>query len=228
MRRAALALVVLIALPGCRNKKVDAAASFEAGRYELAYVEAKHQADHARARRRDEGRLIAGLAAEAMELDDEAPGWLEPLLHHEDGNISGRARVAMAKIEHRRGNTERSRSLLKSAIALLDGPAAQQARTIADSMNISTNEVHATSEQAGVYTVQLGAFSTYRNASTRAERARLESRRYSFGDPRVIAITDSRGRDLYLVHVGRFSLKSDAQQALRYLGNEGLIAPYRE
>ncbi|MFG0256479.1 MAG: SPOR domain-containing protein [Phycisphaerales bacterium JB043] len=228
MRQIALVLTCVLVIAGCRNNKTDAAATFAEGRYELAYVQAKHQANNARAKRRDSGRLLAGLSAEALGLDDEATGWLEPLLHHKDANIAGRARVAMAKIEQRRGNGERAQSLVRSAMSMLDGESAQQARTIADSMNISTGAVHATSERDGIYTVQLGAFSTYRNASSRAEQARSEADRYHYGDPRVIAITDARGRNLYLVHVGRFALKTDAQQALRHLGNEGLIALYRE
>lgn len=220
--------ISVLAIGGCHNKRADPVTSYQQERYELAYVQAKKMADRGGGKHRTQGRLLAGLSAEALGLDEEATGWLEPLLYNKDRHIAGRARVAMAKIEHRRGNTERTRSLLRSAIDMLEGDAALHARTIAEALGVSPTQTHATNESPALYSLQLGAFSTYRNASIQAIRTRDQALRNNLGEPRVISLTDSRGRSLYLVHVGRFTLKDDAQQALRSMGNKGLIAPYRE
>jgi hypothetical protein len=70
----------------------------------------------------------------------------------------------------------------------------------------------------GKFTVQAGAFSTLKRASSEAKQ--LSSK----GPTRTVPIKDHSGRSLYAVQVGRFQTKQDAEQLRKALGPSAVVA----
>ncbi len=82
----------------------------------------------------------------------------------------------------------------------------------------SSKPIPAKGTIGGRYTVQTGAFSTLKKAKTEAKKY------VSQGSTKAIPITDSSGKKLYAVQVGRFSTKQDAEMVRRSVGHGAIVA----
>jgi septal ring-binding cell division protein DamX len=81
-----------------------------------------------------------------------------------------------------------------------------------------TGPTSTVSAVGGRYTVQTGAFSSLKKAKTEAKKY------VSRGPAKAIRITDSAGKKLYAVQVGRFSTKQDAEMVRRSVGHGAIVA----
>lgn len=71
----------------------------------------------------------------------------------------------------------------------------------------------------GMFSVQMGAFSTEKNAQTEAVKAAR------FGAPRVVPITSSKGQRLYAVRIGAFGSRPEADALKARIGPNARVVP---
>ncbi|TVQ30087.1 MAG: SPOR domain-containing protein [Phycisphaeraceae bacterium] len=241
-----LAVLTLI-VGGCASSGSGAYVSeYQAGQYSAAHRSASAAASAASGAQRDEAALIAGLSAHAMDRPAEAERWLRSLVSNRDRQIAGRASAALGLIELDRRNHERAAALLSQAASQLSGNDAARAGMYAgdaytalgrpDAARMQYNLAHALTSDATLkrtlierldrsgFTIQVGAFSERINAERTAREVKSTSVGYGYGLPRVVESVDERGRALYLVQLGRFTSKAEADTARGRFGRNGIIA----
>lgn len=238
--------------------KADYSQAFAQGRYAEAYEEASRVAGSPGASGKAQAALVAGLSAQALGRPDDADRWLRPLTVEPNREISGTAGAALGLIEQERARHPQASTLLLAAAEKLEGDesarafmyagdsltkqghlgdaknAYQQATAragndralktmIADRQSGSMAIRQAATPGPVKYSVQAGAFSSRNNAITQARA--LASR----GAPRVVEITDSKGRRLYAVRLGMFTSRQDAESLRAKIGATArVVAAYGE
>ncbi|MBK9187535.1 MAG: SPOR domain-containing protein [Phycisphaerales bacterium] len=238
--------------------KTDYSQAFAQGRYAEAYEESTRVAGSPGASGKAQAALVAGLSAQALGRPDDADRWLRPLTVEPNREIAGTAGAALGLIEQERGRHAQASALLLGAAEKLEGAesaraymyagdslakqgriaesrnAYQQATAragtdralktmIADRQTASTATRNTASPGPVKYAVQTGAFSTRDNAISQARA--LASR----GSPRVVEITDAKGRRLYAVRVGLFTSRQDAESLRARVGSTArVVAAYGE
>lgn len=70
---------------------------------------------------------------------------------------------------------------------------------------------------ATMFTVQVGAFSSYTNAQKQLSRFR------AYGSPRVVEVTDSKGKKLFAVRVGTYATRPEAERIKNNIGAEARV-----
>lgn len=234
-------------LGGCSGAQKHSATSyssaFERGRYTEAYDQSILVANSPRAGDKEQAALVAGLSAHALDRNADADKWLRPLLNSSDRAIAGKAGATLGLIEQERGSNTQAAALLTAAAGKLQGDEAARAWMYAGDSYAKlgrANEAKDAYQQAsglvrsdtalrsmvadrlagagpsptsaGGYAVQVGAFSTRANAEK-------EARKYgSFGTPRIVEITDSKGRHLWAVRVGQFPSRDQANGLKKRMG----------
>lgn len=252
MRRAigAAALGVFAMLSGCQTSPLppppSAVTAYEAHNYEQAYKDAAAEYNRTSGLRRDRAALMAGLSAHALGRYAEAKRWLEPLTHHSDRDISGRASATLGLIDAKEGNNAAAAALLSSAGRKLTGEAAAHANFEAGESYAALGRLAAArlhyqlaaatttdpelkkliADRLGMvgYTVQVGAFASRTNAERKAASVRPRAMALGLGEPRIVERVGSGGRRLYLVQIGSYKTEREATTARTRLGGDAVVA----
>jgi len=247
-RRLIVLMVPLAAavVSGCGSStrtSIDYEEAYQQGRFSEAQREASRTADRGGAEA-DRARLIAGLAAHASGDVSEAALRLAPLANHRDDQIAGPASATLGLIAAERGQHEEAARLLTAAAERLTGDDEVRARVHAamsyerlgrdeeaalqrrlamrdlDASRVPATSVH----HRGAYAIQLGAFSSRARAARLVELSRGLAAAHNLGAPRVELSRGSGGETLYLVHLGQFPSRSQAERVQRSLGVASVIA----
>lgn len=241
-----LLLATSVALSSCAGAGTPGyARAYNAGRFSTALREATAEAAVSTGRDREEAALIAGLAAHALGDDSSAANWLTPLLNSSDRSISGRAYAGLGLIARDRGDNERAAALLTTASRKLSGDDAAHASLNAGDALEDLGRKEAAREQYQLgysqakdralqatltsrlnnqrWTIQLGAFANRRNAERAAREHAAEAAGVGLGAPFVTASME-HGRRLYLVQVGEFRSRAEADAARSRLGVSAIVA----
>jgi hypothetical protein len=247
--RALVGLVAGVALLGvsasCAKQSAGYAREYELGRYEAALAMSQREAMARSGSRQDHAALVAGLSAHALALDDVAERWLSPLTSSRDKEIAGRASAALGLMERRRGNHAEAAELLGRAAESIEGYDGRRAQELAGDSLLAARRGDSSSRDhyngqamgtnadrsafaarlpGGAFCVQIGAFGSRANAQLAADRTRWRADRLDIGEPRIVVGADTQGRTLYIVQVGRFASRDQAESVRRQLGGDGLIA----
>ncbi len=245
-------LLAMATVCGCasssalQSESPDYVGLYESGHYATAYRSAQAAASDQSARSVDQPSLIAGLSAHAMGHYKDAEMWLTPLVQNQDPEISGRAAAALGLIEKDRKQYDKAASHLSLAATRLEGNEAARAglhagdcfallgRPEAARIQYNLARTAATDESVwkalderlarAEYTVQLGAYSTLANAERAVMSTSRIARRLGLGDPFITEDVASTGQRVYIVQVGTFRTRNDADQARLRLGPDTIVA----
>ncbi len=252
-RRVALAIAAVLSLllsacasMGQAGASSDALTLYEQGRYAGAYEAAVKQAKTATGDRGERARLIAGLSAQALGEPRDAERWLKPLLTSANRQLRARALATIGLIELESQRYEKAAAHLSQAATLLSGAARAQAGLNAGDAYAALGRLEAARvqyrraysatrdqdlraaiseriERSG-FTIQLGAFARRLNAERAADSAMERAERLGLGRPEIVVSTDAQGRRLYLVQLGRFPTREEAERVRADLGQTSIIA----
>lgn len=246
-RRMSALLISLMALvSGCVGAgRPGYVRDYEAGRLSVAYRAASAAASQSTGQAREQAALIAGLSAHALGDAARSSDWLTPLLASSDRAVSGRAAAALGLLAADHGDHERAVSLLAQASVKLTGEDAAQAAFHAGESLTALGRRDAAAREyrraftlakdaalkntlterlSGLrYTIQLGAYSSRRNAQRARRSAVAATAGLGIGSPRVIAMRRD-GRTLFVVQVGEFRTDGEADDARRRLGADAVVA----
>ncbi len=231
---------------GCgTSQKVDYAQAYQQGRYAEAQRAASQEAARSSGAEAEQARLIEGLSAHAAGDRSEALLRLRPLRASQDPEVSGTAAATVGIIEFERGRYEEAARSLTQAAEKLDGRDATRARAhaaLAYERLGRSDEAAAQRRMAmsprragdawdsrvahrdGSYAIQLGAFSSRARAARLVEQSRTMTTERGLGQPRIVLGQGSGGEALYLVQVGEFRDKFQAEVAQDKLGVTSVIA----
>ncbi len=235
----------LAASCGSTPKDTDYAEAYQQGRYDDARQAAAHQAKRADGDEAQRARLIEGLAAHASGDHAAALLTLRPLTTASDHEIAGNAAATVGIIEFERGRYEEAARELSRAADLLEGRDASRARAhaalayerLGNSREAAAQRRLALSPRRsgdawnsrvahnkGAYAIQLGAFANRARAARLVENSRAMAAERGLGQPRVVHGRGSAGERLYLVHIGSFPTRFQAERAQDQLGVTSVIA----
>ena len=251
-RRAAAALLVL-AIAGCAappSTRVDEAnTAYRRGDYQRAYALASPSASSSSASG-TAAAYVAGLSAQKLGRLDTAARYLGRATRSPDDALAADALASLGLLEHSRGRYAQAAQHLERAARRLTGEQRArayfyagishqkldrwaQARTAlvlarqATSSNTMRRRIEQRLAVTG-YTVQVGAFGDRDNAQRLAQQLAPKAQRAGAGAPRLVRSTDSRGRPLTLVQVGRFSSFDTARRTRQQLGiSDAVVVPIR-
>ncbi|HBS28783.1 MAG TPA: hypothetical protein DEB06_04890 [Phycisphaerales bacterium] len=190
------------------------------------------------------------MSAFELKRYDDAVNWLDRVDQSRDTEVAGRAIATKGLVHAERGNYALAAIDLSSAGRLLKGEesarayyfsgecytiigrldAAQRAYSLARGAGGSgTIAGQARTRLApSDFTVQVGAFSQWSNAETASRGARARTSAVGLEAPRIVESRDVNGRTMYLVQVGAFKTKQQAQAARVRLGGDAVVVPLRE
>lgn len=230
---------------GARGRQEPYVEAYAAGKYGLAKSLADAELRRSDGERAQRPALIAGLAAHALHDHAEAERLLGPLTSSRDPQIAGRAEAALGLIAAERNLHEKAAGLLISAARKLSGdegaraamkagdslmalrrqPQAKTQYTVASAMAVSPDLKKAIADrlESGNYTVQIGVFSTRANAQQAARDITPTAGALGL-QPRIVERTDDKGRPSFVVQVGRFTSRQQAQAAQTQLGTGWMVA----
>lgn len=195
-----------------RNQRIAGEAGASMG------LVAQQRAEHDRAVR------YLTTAAPRLTGDDRARAWLYA---GDSARLARRAQEAKGYYQNAEQAARDDRTL-KATIAsrLAGGPVPSYGGQSTSTLGTPapTPSPVAGSTPRGGWTIQAGAFSTRDRANQHA--AGLSGRAASAGldTPRVVAISDSRGRLLFAVRIGRFATEADARSARARIGGDAVVS----
>lgn len=254
VRRAATYFVGVCSLAahgcgGAQKARTSYVDDYNAGRYTVAQAMAAQDASRTTGAERERAALVAGLAAHATEQPREAERWLTPLTTSTDPEIAGRAGAVMGLIEMTRSNYAKAVQHFRAAAIRLKGDESAKASLFAGEAYSAMGKpddarkeyaiAQATAQdpalrqrirdrgtevRSGVYAVQIGAFSDLTNAQRAASDASAMASRYKLGEPRVVGRSGPNGTMLYVVQVGRFQSRVEADAARLNMGGAAIVA----
>ncbi len=223
--------------------------AFERGHYEHALRLASSQHPFSRGLARDTFALTAGLAAHALDRDEEAIAWLAPVVRSDDRAIAGRAEATLGLIDLERGRYRQAAARLSRASGKLESEQAARASFHAgEAFSLSGQpeaaRLHYRLAERGTgrgdvrtlsndrlslsgYTVQVGAFSDPDNAERAAATLTRRADALGLGVPVVVRRTSDRGRTLHLVQIGSFGSRGEAEVMRTRLGNDAIVTRAR-
>lgn len=243
------ASLTLIGCGGAQKARSSYLEDYNAGRYSVAQAMAAQEASRTTGAERERAALVAGLAAHANEQQREAERWLTPLTTSNDPEIAGRACAVMGLIEMTRSNNAKAAQFFRTAATRLKGDESAKASLFAGEAYSAMGKpdearkeyaiAQATAQDAalkqrirdrttevrsGAYAVQIGAFSDLANAQRAANDASATATRYNLGEPRVVGRSGPNGTMLYVVQVGRFQSRIEADAARLNMGGAAIVA----
>ncbi len=204
-------------------------------------------------RDRDAAALAVGLICKDMGDASGARQWLSPLVSNPDPQIAGRAQATLGLMAQERGDHSLAIELLRAAAEKLRGDDAVQARlATARSLDALGRAQEAKAEYArasvmggysdppalasgtsativgtstsGNFAIQVGAFASKANADRQAAMIQRSAVDAGLGMPWIEPQTDSSGKPLYAVRVGKFGSRAAAVDARSRAGLRGIIA----
>ncbi len=236
---------------GLADGGLDAAiVEYNAGRYDGAHAKSlavmRSASEEGNPTTRDRAAYVAGLSAYRMRQYDEAEMRLLTSAQSTDHEVQGRSKALLGFIRLEQSRPASAAEYFRDAAPMLEGDEANEARyhasaayeaagnpTAARSLPSSPSSTSSGSMAAGgagsgpgVFAIQVGAFENLANAQTAANEARTLASQHQLGDVRIIPRRDSRSRTLYVVQIGTFSSRTDAESARRRLGRMSyIVAP---
>ncbi|TVQ61322.1 MAG: SPOR domain-containing protein [Phycisphaerales bacterium] len=222
---------------------------YEAGRYAVAYALAAQEAARTTGTEREAAALVAGLSAQAMDRNDDAAKWLTPLTTSTNFQIAGRANAGMGLVELSNNRPARAAQHFRTASTRLTGDDAARASYFAgeaytmmgkpDEARKEYAIAQATAQdpalrermrgrasgvRSGSYSLQVGAYSDPVNAQRAAREVAHSAHRNNLGEPRVVSRSGPAGGSLYIVQIGRFGSRVEADAARLNLGSQAIVA----
>ena len=245
---ALLIISVSLGLLGCAPDNTqgvaDAIRDYDAGRYTAALSKADSARMSGSTLERNEAAYVGGLAAAKLNRTSQARQLLEKASSSSDRTISARANASLGTVLLDDGEPLSAAKAFDRAAAKLDGAEANHAlylagvayreaghaeqarRRFAQSAKNSDGTMASRASNAidaTGFAIQAGAYSDQSNARRCAEECSAAAAKIGLGPARIVAIRRN-GRLLYVVQVGSFSTRQDAEYARRRLGTvEGTI-----
>lgn len=234
---AAVCMMLIFSAVGCNNNKTtsmnDAYRNYESGRYLEAYNESKDSDS-------DSANFIAGVSAYRLGKAWDAIRHLKEVSNSVDPNIHTGANNTLGLIYEGRKDYSNAlvyyRKSLKYAtgedyarthyqIGVIEQKIGQWANARSHFSLASTRSKDPTLRTLAMqklnstgFTIQLGAYSSRRNADKRVKAVAYKASFLKQGAPKIILSKTSAGLTRYLVQVGRYSTYESAQAARRRLG----------
>lgn len=251
MLLATLLLLTACATPPASTQQAQLAAAQNALNsrdYTSAYDRATHVHSIARGTIRFEAAYVAGVSAQKLGNASAAESYLREASRVSDTQLAGDANASLGLLYSEQGRYDQAANALMRAAPGLTGEdkanayfyAAVAQQKIGQWPQARTNLVlaRATTQDPGLrtqiesqlavtgYTIQVGAFRDPSNARSAADRLADKATNRQIGLPRLVSSTDSAGRPVTLVHVGRYSTFSAANRARQTLGDlQAIIVP---
>lgn len=234
-----IALLGPAVLGGCASTQTTssydrALAAYQAHRYSTAHSHAVDAIRASAGQQRDEATYIAGLSAYLLGDIDEAELRLSAASRSGNAAVAANAKAMLGQVRMDQNRTAEAERLFREAAAELRGSDAREAERYAAMANGSGDHAGGSggswaSSGNGSFTLQAGAFSDRRRATSAAEEAQALASRDGLGSVRIVPSSDSRGRTLYLVQFGSFDTRSAAAQARSQIGRlDYIVAPTRQ
>ena len=234
--RAPIAMVLAIwMLQACASQQsatLDSAIRhYEAARYKQAYDSAWLARRSASGVARQEAAYVAGLSALKMDRPVTARDLLEEAAESTDRQLSGSSNVSLATLLLEDGEPLAAARAFDKAAECLTGSDAIKARRAAAAAyrtagrpDIAQARLEGTPAPSSIgigrFTIQGGAFHDRARATARARELSDAARRTSLGTARVIP-AEVKGRAGFLVQIGSYDTRSDAESIRRMLGISG-------
>jgi cell division septation protein DedD len=254
IRAAILFLAALAIMPGCSQPKqqpdADFVTAFEQHKYAEAYDTAAAAATRLKGPDRDRAALIAGQSAQAVNRNDDARMWLEPLLDNPDSAVAGRAGATLGLVALEQGQNARAAELLDAASRKLsDDEAARSAMYSGDALRNLNQGARAresyvraqamvktdadlrtliSERLSGTTTIAApapgkGRYSVQVGAFGSPSRAGEAAVKYGrFGSTRVVR-SSVNGQNFHKVRIGSFSSRAEAETLKRKIGAEARV-----
>lgn len=231
---------------GCESTETvsslgQARIDYDARRYEAAHQQAVLAVGESTGAERHDASYLAGLSAYKLGDMTEAESRFLAAIHSPDPHTAGSAKAMLGLIRLKQGRHHEAARLFKEAASVLSGNDARQAAQHAAvayeaAGNVTAAETWmAIASEAdlggGVTTIavpdddaytefalQVGAFRDRWRARQAADDAELLARPRSLGPVRVIPQLDDRGRELFVVQIGRFATRQEATRVRQDLG----------
>jgi hypothetical protein len=234
-----ISLCALVLLgSGCAPKGPsldDALARYDRGLYSTAQQMAAKVAQSTSGTPRDRAAYVAGMAAMGQSGQATAARrWLKQAANSSDATVRGRAQAMLGELDRRQGHWRNAVSHFEKAWPDLD----RQQR--ADTASAAITSLRAAGDVAGVeawqhrlqgsdttpsnatWTLQAGAFRSRDGAASHRKTVERMCLRAGLGSPRIHQSTRD-GRQLWLVHIGGFSSRSQAESARRSMPGAELL-----
>lgn len=222
-------------LQGCapeRSSTLDSAIrDYEAARYQQAYDSAWLARRGSSGLERQESAYVAGLAAMKMDRPVTARDLLQEAADSSDRRLAGTSGVTLATLLLEDGEPLAAARAFDKAAECLTGSDALKARRAAASAykaagraDIAEARLSGTPAPSptgtGSFTIQGGAFHDRTRATARARELSNAARRTSLGTARLIP-AQVKGKPGFLVQIGSYDTRSDAESVRRMLGVPG-------
>ena len=213
----------------------DAIHRYERGLFSTSQRMAVSVAQSSSGDTRDKAAYVAGMAALQQPTQDQAARrWLKQAATSSDANVQARAEAMLGELDRRQGHWRSAVRHFERAWPGLD----RQERI--DTANAAIVAMRAAGDVNGVeswqhrlhgsdvapadatWTLQAGAFRSRDGATAHRQSVQVLARRAGLGAPRVHQATRD-GRQLWLVHVGAFASRGQAESARRSMASAELL-----
>jgi tetratricopeptide (TPR) repeat protein len=222
----------LLLLAGCESTPQaggldQALTEYHAGRYAMAHRRATEAIRSTAGEQRLQATYLAGLSAYRLGRLDDAERLLLTAARADDESTAANARAMLGLLRLDQGRAADAAELLRQAAPGLSGPDAAQAARYAAAASRqagaggpprawvaraedSEDTLCGEAGPSTAYALQVGAFQDRRRAERAAADAAPVANEAGLGQVRIIPRTDQRGRQLYVVQLGRFDSRRQA------------------
>jgi len=213
----------------------DAMRRYDRGLYSTAQRMAAGVARTSTGDQHDRAAYVAGMAAMHQQGQDEvAKRWLRQATRSNDTQVRARAEAMLGELDRRDGQWRNAVRHFERAWPGLD----RQQRI--DTADAAISSLQAAGDVDGVeawqhrlagsdttptnaqWTLQAGAFRSRDGAAAHRRSVQVMSKRAGLGDPRIHQ-AQRDGRQLWLVHVGAFASRGQAETARRTIPGVELL-----
>lgn len=217
--------------PKQANSLDSAIRDYDASRYQQAYDSARLTRLRASGLEREEAAYVAGLSAMKMDRPVTARELLQEASASSNRQLAGTSGVTLGTLLLEDGEPFAAARAFDKASERLTGSDALKARRAAASAyksagrnDIAEARLSGTPAPSpagmGSFTIQGGAFHDRDRATARAKELSTAARRTSLGTARVIPAR-VKGKSGFLVQIGSYDTRSDAESVRRMLGIPG-------
>lgn len=217
--------------PKQSNSLDSAIRDYDATRYQKAYDSARLTRLRASGLEREEAAYVAGLSALKMDRPVTARELLQEASASSNRQLAGTSAVTLGTLLLEDGEPLAAARAFDKASERLTGSDALKARRAAAAAyetagrdDIAAARLSGTPAPSpagmGSFTIQAGAFHDRDRATARAKELSNAARRTSLGTARVIPAR-VKGKSGFLVQIGSYDTRSDAESVRRMLGIPG-------
>lgn len=243
--RLLLPCLLLLPLAGCESTPQagtlnQALTEYEAGQYALAHRHAGEAMRSPGDQKREEAAYLAGLSAYRLGRLDDAERLLLTASRADERATAAKAKATLGLIRLDQDRPGEAAELFREAEPDLTGPDARQAARYADaacrtaglappprtrtsSHGPSSSPADVAASPISTFALQVGAFQDRLRAERAAAGAAPVAGSAGLGRVRIIPRTNGRGRQLYVVQLGRFGSRREASAARTRLDQPNYI-----